>query len=226
MGVWVWWAYEVLTLMATYISTAAMDAQTIMRTIGVLTYMIPMGGNYACRIMIGKNIGSNNEPAIKHYFKVTVLSSFLVGLAEVIFLKIFERPMSHLFTKDPVVQEQMISVWNIFLLFVIFDCTQGVASACIQASSRQTLGAIITGINYFVIGIPIAALLVFGKDWGINGIWFGAACSVICNTIAYLFLFIRTDWNMLIQEGVTRRKTEMEQIIKTSQEENVKKHLL
>ena len=131
MGVWVWWAYEVLTLMATYISTTAMDAQTIMRTIGTLTYMVPMGFNYACRIMIGKNIGSNNATAIKHYFKVSVLASFFVGLAEVIFLKIFEKPMSHLFTKDPAVQEQMISAWNIFLLFVIFDTTQGVAAACI-----------------------------------------------------------------------------------------------
>ena len=49
-------------------------------------------------------------------------------------------------------------------------------------------------------------MLVFWKDWGIKGIWFGPTLSVAYNTIAYLLIFYCLDWDRLIKEAVTKRE--------------------
>ena len=38
-----WWAFEFLTIMATFLGTAAVDAETIVLQICSLSFMIPLG---------------------------------------------------------------------------------------------------------------------------------------------------------------------------------------
>ena len=47
MGIWGWWAFEIFTLIASYLSVEIIAAQTIMRSLGLLTYMIPVGFSMA-----------------------------------------------------------------------------------------------------------------------------------------------------------------------------------
>ena len=57
LGVWGWWSFDIFTLMATYVGPATAGAQTIMRSIGLLTFMMPAGFSSGSAIMIGKSIG-------------------------------------------------------------------------------------------------------------------------------------------------------------------------
>ena len=57
MGVWGWWAFDIFTLLASYLSAEVISAQTIMRSLGLLTFMIPVGFNKACSYYIGIFIG-------------------------------------------------------------------------------------------------------------------------------------------------------------------------
>ena len=80
MGVWGWWAFDIFTLMASYLSVDEISSQTIMRSLGLLTFMVPVGFNIACGILIGIKIGEGSERAIKFYYKVAMELSLLVSL--------------------------------------------------------------------------------------------------------------------------------------------------
>lgn len=43
MGVWGWWAFDIFTLIASYLSATIIATQTILRSIGLLTFMLPVG---------------------------------------------------------------------------------------------------------------------------------------------------------------------------------------
>lgn len=43
MGVWGWWAFDIFTLIASYIGSEIIAAQTILRSIGLITFMLPVG---------------------------------------------------------------------------------------------------------------------------------------------------------------------------------------
>lgn len=68
MGIWGWWAFDIFTLMASYLSIEAVAAQTILRSLGLMAFMIPVGFTTASFILIGQNIGANNTALITHYF--------------------------------------------------------------------------------------------------------------------------------------------------------------
>lgn len=70
LGVWGWWSFDIFTLMATYIGPAAAGAQTIMRSIGLLTFMMPAGFSAGAAIMIGKSIGQERPNLAMQYYRV------------------------------------------------------------------------------------------------------------------------------------------------------------
>jgi len=43
MGIWGWWAFDIFTLIASYMAANVIAAQTILRSIGLLTFMLPVG---------------------------------------------------------------------------------------------------------------------------------------------------------------------------------------
>lgn len=52
MGVWGWWAFDIFTLIASYLSVNAISAQTILRSLGLLTFMVPVGFATAGNVLI------------------------------------------------------------------------------------------------------------------------------------------------------------------------------
>ena len=80
MGVWGWWAFDIFTLLASYLSTNAISAQTIMRSLGLLTFMIPVGFNKACSYYVGIYIGKGCEKSLMHYYNVAMIMSCIVGV--------------------------------------------------------------------------------------------------------------------------------------------------
>ena len=53
MGIWGWWAFDIFTLICSYLSVEVISAQTVMRSLGLLTFMIPVGVSMASAILIG-----------------------------------------------------------------------------------------------------------------------------------------------------------------------------
>ena len=82
MGCWSWWAFDIFTLICLYLEPESIaSAQTIMRSLGLLTFMIPVGFSKAAGYFIGKYIGEGSEEHITHYYKVCMTMSILVGAA-------------------------------------------------------------------------------------------------------------------------------------------------
>ena len=100
MGVWGWWAFDIFTLIGSYLSVQVISAQTIMRSLGLLTYMIPLGISMACGILIGQNLGKADEKAIRHYFKVSMGFAVVMGLLQVIALLAAQDAIIAIFTTE------------------------------------------------------------------------------------------------------------------------------
>ena len=61
-----WWAFDVFTQLAALMdSTTTTAAQTILRNIGLFTYMIPVGFMQAATYLIGKYLGLNRVDLAK-----------------------------------------------------------------------------------------------------------------------------------------------------------------
>lgn len=85
MGIWGWWAFDIFTLMASYVSNpAVLSSQTIMRSLGLLTFMIPAGFSQACGITVGGFIGKGLEKALKYYYWTSMYLSVITAAIQIV----------------------------------------------------------------------------------------------------------------------------------------------
>ena len=57
MSVWSFWAFEVFTIMASYLGVNDVAGQVILRSLGLITFMIPVGIMFGSSIIIGNSLG-------------------------------------------------------------------------------------------------------------------------------------------------------------------------
>lgn len=79
LGVWAWWAFDIFTLICSYLSTDILSAQTILRVLGLYSYQIPLGISYAMQLHVGNFIGQGNERGIMAYFRVGMVGGLVIG---------------------------------------------------------------------------------------------------------------------------------------------------
>lgn len=208
MGVWGWWAFDIFTLIASYLASEVIAAQTILRSIGLITFMLPVGIASACGTLTGNSVGEGRADKAVRYYRTSMYLSLLLALIQVTLLVTLRPYVVALFTDNVDIAEQMILAWPIVQIFVIFDCTQGVSASVIRGTGQQRIGSYITMSSYWVFGIPIALVAVFALDAGIRGLWIGPTFATFYNTCCYTFLINRIDWQNLIETTKARRLKE------------------
>ena len=134
MGVWGWWAFDIFTLIATYMDTAVIAAQTILRTVGLITFMLPVGIMSASGTLIGNSVGAGRADHAIIYYETSMKMGVALAIVQVLVLLLGKDLFVLLFTNQQAVGEQMMLAWPVLMIFVIFDTTQGISSSVIRGT--------------------------------------------------------------------------------------------
>ena len=71
-----------------------------MRSLGIYTFMIPIGVSTSASTLVGISIGAEDKPAIRHYFKVLMTTASFIGLTQATILYLLKSAILAFFTKD------------------------------------------------------------------------------------------------------------------------------
>lgn len=113
MGVWGWWAFDIFTLIASYLHATVIAAQTILRSIGLITFMLPVGIMSSCGTLIGNSIGEGRSDKALSYYKTSMLLGFIIAFGQVLFLVLGVDLCVMIFTNQENIAEQMKLAWPI-----------------------------------------------------------------------------------------------------------------
>jgi MATE family multidrug resistance protein len=58
------------------------------------------------------------------------------------------------------------------------DAAQNIAVGLLRGVDQAGAGLRATLIGYWAVGLPAAAFLAFGLDWGLVGLWIGLGCGL------------------------------------------------
>lgn len=100
-----------------------LSAQTVLRNIGLLTFMIPVGLSISSTILVGNMIGANNVKGARKYAEMCTLSAHLWALASVIVINVLQSSVIGIFSSSPSVNALIEKAYNVISVFVFFDCT-------------------------------------------------------------------------------------------------------
>ncbi|CAH9142090.1 unnamed protein product [Cuscuta epithymum] len=192
-----YWAFEVLVLLAGLMPNSQITTSLIGMCVNTeaIAYMIAYGLNATASTRVSNELGAGKPERAKHAVRVTFMLSFILASATALSLIIGRNVWAGLFSNSSVVISKFGSMTPFLVISFIFDFFQGILSAVARGCGWQHLAVCINLGSYYVVGLPIAALLAFKFHLYAKGLWIGLICGLASQSCGLLLLSIFTKWD-------------------------------
>ena len=123
-----WWAFDVFTQLASQSTETDLAGQTILRNIGLFTYMIPVGLFSAINYLTGMYIGKCRADLAHRIASLCMNVTLIWSIVSTIIILLCKDLILGFYTNNEEVKAVINKAWWVLVIFVFFDCMQGVAA--------------------------------------------------------------------------------------------------
>nr|GMC77109.1 protein DETOXIFICATION 40-like [Ipomoea batatas]GME12825.1 protein DETOXIFICATION 40-like [Ipomoea batatas]GME14468.1 protein DETOXIFICATION 40-like [Ipomoea batatas] len=200
------WYFQILVLLAGLLENPelALDALSICTTISGYVFMISVGFNAAASVRVSNELGAGHPKSAAFSVVVVNLISFIISVIAAIIVLALRHVISYVFTDGEVVADAVSDLCPLLALTLVLNGIQPVLSGVAVGCGWQTFVAYVNVGCYYVVGVPIGAVLGFYFNLGAKGIWCGMIGGTVMQTIILLWVTIRTDWNKEVEVAKKR----------------------
>ncbi|KAL8227927.1 hypothetical protein R6Q57_015511 [Mikania cordata] len=191
------WYYALLVLLAGYMADAevAISAFSICLNINAWEFMISLGFLGAACVRVANELGRGNAKAVRFSIKVLLGTSITVGVFFFALCLAFGKKLAYLFTDDDRVANTVSDLSLLLSFSVLLNSIYPVLSGVAVGAGLQSAVAIVNLVCFYIIGIPVGALLGYLTSLQVKGIWIGMIGGVLTQTITLVYMTWRTDWD-------------------------------
>ncbi|XAR55387.1 hypothetical protein NMG60_11035443 [Bertholletia excelsa] len=200
------WYFQILVLLAGLLENPelALDALSICMTITGWVFMISVGFNAAASVRVSNELGARHPKAAAFSVIVVTSLSFVIAVIAAIIVLALRDVISYAFTEGEVVAGAVSDLCPLLAITLILNGIQPVLSGVAVGCGWQAFVAYVNVGCYYIIGIPLGALLGFYFRLGAKGIWSGMIGGTLMQTIILIWVTWRTDWKKEVEEALKR----------------------
>jgi MATE family multidrug resistance protein len=147
--------------------------------IASITFMVPFAISAAASVRVGQAIGRRApaEAAAAGYTAIGLGAAFMLCASAA--LVTMPHAIARAFTADPAVIAAAVPLLLVAAAFQFFDGLQVTATGALRGAGNTHTGLIVHLCGYWLIGMPIGALLGFHYKLGAVGLWGGLCIGLI-----------------------------------------------
>ncbi|CAL5411958.1 unnamed protein product [Camellia sinensis] len=200
------WYYQILVLIAGLLEDAeiALDSLSICMTISGWVYMIAVGFNAAASVRVSNELGAGHPKSASFAVIIVTLSSFFIAVILAVVVLILRHVISYAFTSGTTVEEAVSELAPFLAVAIVLNGIQPVLSGVAVGCGWQAFVAYVNVGCYYVVGIPLGALLGFKFNLGAKGIWSGMIMGTMIQTIILIWVTFRTNWDKEVEKSRDR----------------------
>ncbi|KAG8367759.1 hypothetical protein BUALT_Bualt16G0106200 [Buddleja alternifolia] len=146
-------------------------------------------------VRVANELGRGDAKVAKFSIKVLISTSTLIGLLFWVLCLVFGNKIGYLFTKDEEVARSVSDLSILLAFSVLLNGIYPVLTGVAIGAGLQTKMAIINLICFYLIGLPIGAVLGYVTHLPVKGIWIEMISGVVAQTLALIFMTWRTNWD-------------------------------
>ncbi len=159
------------------------------------SYLTCFGFSIAASTLVGQNLGAGKpERAAKCAWGAIGLASLFTFVTSVVFIT-FPSQIASVFTDNPEVLTIAIDYLIILGLSQIAMAIEIVLEGAFGGAG-DTLPPMIVMVPGAIARIPLAYLLSFTLDWGINGVWWTLTITTTIKAVILALWFKRGKWKL------------------------------
>jgi len=182
-------AFTFAVIMIGWIGANELAAHQIAINLASITFMAVLGISQAASIRVGNAMGEQNIPNVrKAGFTAIALGAGIMSLAGITFI-LLHNYLPTLYIDDEAVISIASRLIIIAALFQLSDGTQAVGIGVLRGLTDVKGPTIITFIAYWIISLPIAYVLAFYFNLGVDGVWIGLLIGLTVSAILLTFRF-------------------------------------
>ena len=182
--------FATVTVLIGKLSANVLAGHQIALTAVSTTFMMPLGISSAAAVRVGHAIGRRDPAgAVRAGFAAL---GFGAGVMSVAGLCLLTAPqfIARLFTPDAAIIAAAAPLLRVAAFFQLFDGLQVTATGALRGAGDTRTPMYCHFVGYWIIGLPLGALLCFRESLGALGLWTGLSIGLISIGV-FLFWFWR-----------------------------------
>lgn len=182
-------AFSFAVIMIGWIGANELAAHQIAINLASISFMAVLGISQAASIRVGNAMGEQNVAKIrKAGFTGIALGASIMSLAGISFI-LLNNFLPTLYIDDEAVISIASRLIIIAALFQLSDGTQAVGIGVLRGLTDVKGPTIITFVAYWIISLPIAYILAFNFNLGVDGVWIGLLIGLTASALMLTFRF-------------------------------------
>ncbi|MFQ6629909.1 hypothetical protein Gotur_007421 [Gossypium turneri] len=191
-----WWSFELLILLSGLLPKPELETSVLsvcLNTIATL-YAIPYGLGAAASTRVSNELGAGKPQAARvavyAALTITVLETLIVSGS----LFASRRVFGYVYSNEKEVVDYVTTMAPLVCVSVILDSLQGVLSGIARGCGWQHIGAYVNLGAFYLVGIPVAAILAFWLQLKGVGLWIGVQSGAFTQTILLAIVTSCINW--------------------------------
>ncbi|CAR29748.1 hypothetical protein ZYGR_0AD04320 [Zygosaccharomyces rouxii] len=196
--------FEILTIFASYLGSAALGAQSIVSTIASLAYQIPFAISVTTSTRVANFIGASLWESCIITCQTSLLLSFVSSSTNMLIILVFRNQLAAMFSKEQDVKDLVVATLPILAFMQLFDAFNASTAGCLRGQGRQKIGGYINMFAFYAIGVPLAYFLTFSRNMGVGGLWIGITMALVTMSVCQGGAVFNCNWDDIINAAKSR----------------------
>ncbi|KAL5828117.1 hypothetical protein ACOSQ4_019914 [Xanthoceras sorbifolium] len=202
-----WWSFEFLTLLSGLLPNPKLETSVLSVCLSTTTtlFTIPDGLGAAASTRVSNELGAGNHRVARTVVHSLMLLTILEVLAVSSALFASRHVFGYVFSNEKEVVDYVTAMAPFLCLCIVLNGLQAVLSGVARGCGWQELGAYVNLTAYYVVGIPVAAILGFWLQMRGQGLWIGILVGAFVQTLLLSIITSCLDWEK--QAAKARQRT-------------------
>ena len=188
--------FATVTVLIGKLSASVLAGHQIALTVVSTTFMMPLGISSAAAVRVGHAVGRRDpEGAGRSGWTAIAFGAAAMSVAALALL-IFPQAIARLFTPDAAIIAAAAPLLRVAAFFQLFDGMQVTATGALRGAGDTRTPMLCHFGGYWIVGLPLGALLCFRGGLGAVGLWMGLSAGLILIGIVLFWFWRRTARRM------------------------------
>lgn len=189
-------AFSTTTVLIARLGAVPLAGHQIAVIVASFTYMVPLGIASAAAVRVGHAIGARDVHAAARAGWMALLFGAIFMSCAALSLFLFPQAIARIYSPQPQVIRMGAMLLMVAGIFQLFDGLQTVATGALRGAGNTRTPMLAHFLGYWIIGMPLGAVLCFKFGWGAVGFWTGLCAALILIGTMLLLVWHKTVANL------------------------------
>ncbi|XP_020530313.1 protein DETOXIFICATION 16 isoform X1 [Amborella trichopoda] len=190
------WSFDMIVILSGLLPNPKLETSVLSISLDIyaLAYMIPSGLSGAISTRISNELGARQPQAARLAARIATCMAFSNSVVTSSMTIIVRGLWGYLYTNDQQIIKHVAKIMPLIAISIFMEGIQCVLSGIARGCGWQKLGAVINLGAYYVVGLPVAILLVFVFHEGGKGFWIGIICGLVVQLVLLSIITLCSNW--------------------------------